>query len=193
MGSIMIRRCSAASLFVVMLSMATIASAADVPLIPRAVIFGNPDRINVKISPDGKRLAYLAPSNGVLNVWIASVDDLSNAKVVTRDNKKRGIREYYWSWRDDAIIYRQDEGGNENWNLFRVDLATGETKNLSPNPAVQAHVYAMSWRHPDSIVVGMNDRDAQLHDVHRMDLATGQTTLLMRNPGQINGDKVFSW
>src|SRR5262245_53276643 len=37
------------------------------PLIPRDVLFGNPDKAMARMSHDGKRLAYLAPVEGVLN------------------------------------------------------------------------------------------------------------------------------
>ena len=173
------------------------ASAADVLLIPRSVLFGNPDRLSVKISPDGKQLAWIAPSNGVLNVWVASIDresavDLAQAKPVTRETK-RGVREYHWSWHSDAILFFQDQGGNENWNIFRAPIAGGEIKNITPNPKARAEMLAISWRHPDEIVVALNDRDAELHDVHRIDLRSGQDTLVMKNPGAIEGNKVTDW
>src|SRR5438874_1057066 len=86
-------------------------------LIPRKLLFGNPDHANVQISHDGKFLSYLAPSDGVMNVWIAPIDDIAHAKVVTHDTK-RGIADYFWAWTNNDIIYRQDEGGNENYNIF---------------------------------------------------------------------------
>src|SRR5688500_16693985 len=90
---------------------ATIAATMDTAaLIPRSILFGNPERSNVQLSHDGKQISYVAPHDGVLNVWIAPADDLSKAKVVTRDTK-RGIREYYWAWTHDAILYRQDDDG----------------------------------------------------------------------------------
>src|SRR5688500_3796928 len=121
------------------LSKTSARAAEPAPLIPRETLFGNPDRANVQVSPDGKHLSYLAPHDGLMNVWVAPVDDVAKARVVTRD-RKRGIREYHWAWTNDRIIYRQDEGGNENFNVFATDLATGETKNLTPNPKVQAQI-----------------------------------------------------
>jgi dipeptidyl aminopeptidase/acylaminoacyl peptidase len=165
------------------------ADAPQAPLIPRDVIFGNPDRANVQVSPDAKHLSYVAPHEGVLNVWVAPIDDLAAAKVVTND-RKRGIREYYWTWTNDRIIYRQDEGGNENYNVFCVDLASGQTKNLTPNPAVQAEILGLSHEHPEEIVVGLNDRNAEQHDVHRVNVKTGADTLVLRNPGKLEGENV---
>jgi hypothetical protein len=39
-------------------------------LIPRAHLFGNPGKISAQISPDGRLLAWPAPADGVLNVWV---------------------------------------------------------------------------------------------------------------------------
>ena len=72
------------------------ARAADVPLIPREVLFGNPERVGLTISPDGKQLAWRAPVDGVMNVWVAPVGDLAAAKPVTND-RSRGIRVYFWA------------------------------------------------------------------------------------------------
>lgn len=77
-------------------------------LIEREILFGNPEKAGVKISHDGKYISYLAPHEGVLNVWIAPVDDKSNAKLITSD-KKRGIRSYFWSKDSQYIIYAQDK------------------------------------------------------------------------------------
>ena len=74
-------------------------------LIPRKILFGNPDRAMVHISPDGAHLSWLAPVDGVLNVWVAPRDDLTAARPVTRD-AGRGIRFYGWSYTNQHIIYR---------------------------------------------------------------------------------------
>src|SRR3974377_310176 len=61
------------------------AGASPTPLIPRDTLFGNPDRAAVRLSPDGRHLSFLAPLNGVLNVWVAPVDAVGAAKPVTKD------------------------------------------------------------------------------------------------------------
>ncbi|HEV2294205.1 MAG TPA: S9 family peptidase [Tepidisphaeraceae bacterium] len=172
-----------------MLSANTVRAVEPPPLIPREVLFGNPDRANVQVSPDGRHLSYCAPHEGVLNVWVAPINDLAEARVVTRD-RKRGIREYYWAWTGDRVVYRQDEGGDENYNVFVADLATGETKNLTRNPKVQAQILALSRHHPDEMLVALNDRSAEFHDVHRVNLRTGTDVLVLRNPEKIEGQNV---
>jgi len=95
-------------------------------LIPRDVLFGNPDKAQARLSYDGKHISFIAPTDGVLNVWVAPTNDLNAAKPVTHD-KKRGIRQYQWAYNNEQILYLQDEGGNENWNVHVVDL-TGELR-----------------------------------------------------------------
>jgi dipeptidyl aminopeptidase/acylaminoacyl peptidase len=159
------------------------------PLIPRDVLFGNPDRLSVQVSPDGKHLSYCAPYDGVMNVWVASIGDIAKAKVVTRD-RKRGIRDYHWAYTNDHILYRQDEGGDENFNVFAADITSGETRNLTRNPKVQAHILALSHQHPDEALLWINDRNVEFHDVHRVNIRTGADTLVLRNPEKLDGQNV---
>jgi dipeptidyl aminopeptidase/acylaminoacyl peptidase len=153
-------------------------------LIPRKVFFGDPDRTAAKISPDGARVSYLAPSEGVLNVWVAPAGDLSQARVVTQD-RTRPVRRYFWAYTNRHIIYAQDAGGDENWRVYSVDLDTGKTVDLTPLDKVQARVLKVSRKHPGTVVIGLNDRDPRHHDVYKIDIVTGQRTLLQKNEGFI--------
>ncbi len=151
------------------------------PLIPRHVLFGNPDKASARMSPDGKRLAYLAPVDGVLNVWVGPIDDPNAAKPVTHDDK-RGIRSYFWAFTNKHILYVQDQDGDENWHVYAVDLDTGKTKDLTPLPKVRAEIQEVSWKKPEEIVVGLNDRDEQFHDLYLMNISTGEKKLIQKNP-----------
>lgn len=153
---------------------------AGVPLIPRDVLFGNPDKAAARISPDGKRLSYLAPVEGVLNVWVGPADDPAAAKPVTHD-KKRGIRTYFWAFTSEHIIYLQDAGGDEDWHVYSVDLAAGQTKDLTPLEKVNAQIEAVSHRIPAEMLVGLNDRNPELHDIYRVNIATGERELVEEN------------
>src|SRR5262245_11366962 len=97
----------------------------DTGLIPRKVLFGNPDRAGVQISPAGKRLSFLAPVDGVLNVWAGPADRPEEARPVTRDSK-RGIRRYFWAFTNDHIVYVQDSDGDEDFHVYVVDLGKNE-------------------------------------------------------------------
>ncbi|HWW60866.1 MAG TPA: S9 family peptidase, partial [Thermoanaerobaculia bacterium] len=110
-------------LFVAFSLVATFVSAELPPLIPRDVLFGNPERSQPRISRDGKRLAWLAPDKkNVLQVWVRTIG-ASDDKVVTAD-KKRGIRQFLWSPDDTMILYAQDNDGDENFHLYGAELAS---------------------------------------------------------------------
>lgn len=157
-----------------------------VELIPREALFGNPERANVQLSPDGRTLSWVAPLDGTLNVWVAPADDLSAAKAVTRDTA-RGIRSYFWSYQPDTLLYLRDSGGDEDFHLYAVDLKTGQSRDLTPFEKTTAQVVGVSDRHPGTILVGMNDRDPKWHDLYRVDLASGERTLVEKNDQEISG------
>ena len=154
----------------------------DETIIPREVLFGNPDKARVQLSPDGSRISYLAPINGVLNVWVGPVDNLEAARPVTNDIE-RGIRLYGWTYTNDHIIYLQDQGGNEQWQIYSVNLSSRMTRNLTPFEGITAEVGAISHKYPDEIVAAVNNRNASLHDVYRVNIKTGNMTLIQENNG----------
>jgi dipeptidyl aminopeptidase/acylaminoacyl peptidase len=151
-----------------------------VPLIPRRALFGNPDRAACQISPDGACIGFLAPREGVLNVWVAPADDPSAARPVT-DDKVRGIRHYFWAYTSRHIIYQQDQAGDENWRVYSVNLDTDEVRDLTPLEGVQARITSVSDRFPREILVSLNDRDPELHDLYRVNLETGERQLVVQN------------
>jgi len=155
---------------------------ADANLIKRQILFGNPERQNVQLSPDGKHLSFLAPKDGVMNVWIAPADKPSEKKAVT-DEKERGIRRYYWAENGGYVLYLQDKGGDENFHLFAVDVEKGGAKDLTPFEGAQAQVELLSSKHPDEVLVGLNNRDKQYHDLHRINVKTGKDELVLQNDG----------
>jgi dipeptidyl aminopeptidase/acylaminoacyl peptidase len=155
---------------------------AKTPLIPRKLLFDNPDKTATKISPDGKHLSYLAPVNGVLNVWVGPVDDPAAARPVTHD-KKRGIRAYTWTFTSGQILYIQDTDGDENWHVYRSEIKNNDVQDLTPYKSVNARIQAVSHKHPGEILVGLNDRDERLHDIYRVNVVTGKRELVQKNDG----------
>jgi dipeptidyl aminopeptidase/acylaminoacyl peptidase len=160
-----------------------------VELIPRQVLFGNPERVSPAISPDGTRLAWIAPNEGVLNVWVAPASaetgvDWEAARVVT-DDTDRGVRIFEWAHDGRHLLYLQDTGGDENWRLHDVDIETMRRRDLTPFDGVQTQLIAMEPKFPTEVVVGLNRDNAQLHDVYRLDLVTGDLVKEVDNPGFI--------
>jgi dipeptidyl aminopeptidase/acylaminoacyl peptidase len=156
-------------------------------LISRAALFGNPERTQARISPKGDYISYLAPRDGYLNVFVAATgSDLTQATPITND-AKRGIRQHFWAKNGTHILFLQDEGGDENWRLYSVDVKTGEKKDLTPLKGVQAQVIGMSAREPDAVLVGLNDRDSAWHDVYKINVVTGRRALVERNNEEFTG------
>jgi dipeptidyl aminopeptidase/acylaminoacyl peptidase len=157
------------------------ADAMKTPLIPRDILFGNPEKAMARISPDGKRLSYLAPVEGVLNVWVGPADQPDAAKPVTED-KYRGIRSYFWAYTSRHILYVQDTNGDEDFHVYAVDLDAGQIKDLTPLKGVRAEIQGVSEKIPDELLIGLNDRDPQYHDIYRVSIASGERKLVQQNP-----------
>lgn len=155
------------------------------PLIPRSVLFGNPERLSPKLSPDGQYLAYIAPHQGVLNVWVRTVGQ-NDDRVVTQD-RERGIRTYLWSQDGEHLLYLQDSGGNENWRIYGVEPATGTQRDYTPYEMVQAQILQRDKRFPHELLIAMNLDNPQVHDVYRLDLRSGEHVKIAENPGNILG------
>ncbi len=156
-------------------------------LIPRSVLFGNPERTSPKISPDGGSLAWIAPRDGVLNLWVAPVSEESGvawdaARPVTEDTD-RGIRSFAWARDGRHLLYVQDVGGDENWRLYDVDPVALERRDLTPFDGIHAEIIATSKRRPTEVLVGINKDNPQLHDVYRLDLVSGGLDKEIDNPG----------
>jgi dipeptidyl aminopeptidase/acylaminoacyl peptidase len=151
-----------------------------IPLIPRDHLFGNPTRAAGKISPDGKWLSWLAPHEGVLNVWLAPRDNPDDAKVMTKADD-RPIRQYMWSPDATSLLYIQDKGGDENFLLYRIEVASGEETTLTPFENTRVDIVGASETIRDRILIGLNNRDPQWHDVHQLNLTTGELELVYEN------------
>jgi dipeptidyl aminopeptidase/acylaminoacyl peptidase len=156
----------------------------QVELIPRDVFFGNPDRASLRISPDGKHLAYLAPRNGVLNVWVQTLGK-DDARPIT-NAKERPIMSFFWAENSEQIIYAIDTGGDENFRLYAATLDGGDEIALTPFDNVQARVVATDRDYPDEILAAVNNRIPQLHDVIRINTRTGEREgVYMNNEGYV--------
>lgn len=149
------------------------------PLIPRETLFGNPDKASPQISPDGKRLAYIAPHAGVMNLWVRTIGK-SDDRVVTNDSD-RGIHTYFWAQNNDQLVYTQDNAGDENWHIHVVAVEGGAQRDLTPFKSVQARILAVDAKFPNDMLIEINDRDKHLHDVYRVNVVSGELTMVAEN------------
>jgi dipeptidyl aminopeptidase/acylaminoacyl peptidase len=154
----------------------------DVPLIAREKLFGNPTKVAGRLSPDGKWLSWIAPRDGVLNIFVAPAANPAAAKALTNE-RKRPIRSYFWAPDSRQILFINDKGGDENFLLYGVDVVSGEQRTLTPFEKTRVQIVGISPDVKDRILVGVNNRDPKWHDVHSLDLKTGRLTPVMMNTG----------
>lgn len=181
----MTQRRAITTLLAALLVAPPLAARADLPpLIPRAVLFGNPEKAAPAISADGTMLAYLAPYNGVLSIWVRSVGRNDDRMIAT--DPARPIRNVVWQPDGKYVLYEQDKGGNENFHVFQTDVATRATRDLTPfGDKVRSDIESVDPRFPNELLVTSNKRDPRVFDVYRIDLRTGAAALDTRNPGTV--------
>ncbi|WAL61587.1 S9 family peptidase [Thermocoleostomius sinensis] len=154
------------------------------PLIPREILFGNPERTQPRLSPDGQYLAYIAPDeSNVLQVWLQTIGQADNCQLTA--DKKRGIRAYFWTYDGNHLIYMQDADGDENFHCYSVDIHSNIVRDLTPFQGVKAQPIDLDPEFPDQLLVGMNLKNPQRFDVYRIHLSSGAVEFDTENPGNI--------
>jgi dipeptidyl aminopeptidase/acylaminoacyl peptidase len=166
----------------------------SVPLIDRQLFFGNPEISSATLSPDGRYIAFRKPWNGTLNIWVKKAEEpFDNAKRITAETR-RPIPGFFWSRDSRFVLFVQDQGGDENFNVYAVDPSAApaagqevpQARNLTDARGARAVIYDVPQHDPDIIHVGLNDRDAAWHDLYRVRISTGKRELLRQNTGQIS-------
>jgi dipeptidyl aminopeptidase/acylaminoacyl peptidase len=155
----------------------------EVELIPLEVLLGHPERTAPQISPDGRRMSYLAPHNGVLNVFVGDVGTDNHVPVTHDEN--RGVQRYLWAHDNRHLLYVRDRDGSENYRLYDVDLETGVERDLTPFDDVQCRIICHRRRFPNDVLLGINKDNPQLHDIYHLDLTTGELEKIVENPGYL--------
>ncbi|MDZ8087250.1 MAG: S9 family peptidase [Nostoc sp. DedQUE12b] len=154
------------------------------PLIPREILFGNPEKTSPQLSPDGKYLAYIAPDEkNVLQVWLRTIGQ-EDDQILTAD-KKRGIRIFFWTYNADQLIYMQDSDGDENFHLHLVNIHSKIVRDLTPFQGVKAELVELEPKFPDEVLVALNLNNPQKFDVYRINLKNGAVEFDTDNPGNI--------
>jgi dipeptidyl aminopeptidase/acylaminoacyl peptidase len=162
------------------------------PIIDREIFFGDPEIAGAQLSPNGKYITFLKPFNGVRNIWVKERNQkFDDARPLTADTK-RPIGNYFWSHDSKYILYVQDQGGNENFRVYAVDPSqkgdpVPPARDLTPLENVRAMIIDVPKNNPDEMMIGLNDRNPQLHDVYKLKISTGERTLLRKNDDNIAG------
>lgn len=156
-------------------------STTTVPLIPRRLLFGHPERTGAQLSPDGTCLAFVAPLDGVMNVWVGSIGS-DDVRPVTRDTN-RGVGAYFWQRNGEHLLYLQDQGGNENWRVYATDLVGGEPRDLTPYDNVTVSILKLSDERPNEMLIGLNLENPMFRDIFHLHIPSGRLTRVESNPG----------
>jgi dipeptidyl aminopeptidase/acylaminoacyl peptidase len=184
-------------LFVLLLlASLSFSAAADLPpLIDRELFFGDPEIVGAQLSPDGRYIAFIKPLDGTRNVWVKKIDEpFDKARPITADTR-RPIPGYFWTQNGKYVLFVQDQAGDENYNVYAVDPAAKPAegqkvpaaRNLTDVKGVRAFIYSVPESDPDTIYVGINDRDKAWHDLYRVKISTGERTLVRKNTDRISG------
>ena len=152
------------------------------PLILRSALFGNPVKRGALLSPDGKWVSWMAPVNGLMNVWVAPSDKPEVAKAITASTD-HPISTHFWSRDSNQILFIKDNGGDENFHLYGVDIITGKLQDFTPFGNVRINVIGDSSKRQDELLVGINDRDPRWHDVYLLNIKTGERKLILNGDG----------
>jgi dipeptidyl aminopeptidase/acylaminoacyl peptidase len=185
----------ACTLMIGMASATAFAQGTQAPLIDRELFFGDPEISGAQISPDGKFIAFVKPFKGTRNIWVKRTEaPFDSAKPITNDIK-RPVTQYFWSRDGKFIMFAQDQGGDENYNVYAVNPADSPAsgqdvpaaRNLTEAKGIRAAIYAVPRSDPDAIYVGINDRDKAWHDLYKVKISTGERTLVRQNSERITG------
>ena len=154
------------------------------PKIPLRDFFRNPESRDYQLSPDGKMLSFLQPWESRMNVFVRPVEG-GEAKRLTSE-KDRDIRDYGWKG-NGFLLYAQDNKGDENFHLKRVDLKGGEAKDLTPFPKVRAGVIDdLEDISKTDVLITLNKRNPEIFDAYRLNVATGEMKMVAENPGKVS-------
>ncbi|MGV0627703.1 alpha/beta fold hydrolase [Mycolicibacter minnesotensis] len=156
------------------------------PLLSVDDLFAPPTRAQASISPDGSRIAYLAPWRDRLNIWIQELDSDQEPQRVTAD-ATRSILHYEWSNDSRWLLYLQDDGGDENWHVWRVDPRDPDAPAVDLTPFAGAMSVFELLADPAKAILYSNRRTPTLLDAYELDIASGELTMLAQNPGNASG------
>jgi len=165
------------------------------PLIERDVFFGDPKISGTQISPDGEWISFRKQYRDIMNIWVKGFDEpFEAARPLTADTE-RPVRGYFWTEDSRYVLYVQDKGGDEDFHVYAVDPradAEDDTgvppgRDLTPMDGVRALIYAVPEGTPNQILIGLNDRDAAMHDVYRLNIDTGERELMVTNEENVAG------
>jgi dipeptidyl aminopeptidase/acylaminoacyl peptidase len=162
----------------------TAQSTMDTKQIPLEDFFKNPEKTSYQISPDGNYFSYLAPLENRMNIFVQKRGEEKAVRLTSETD--RDIAGYFWP-NNEQILYLKDDGGNENFKLYGVNIDGTNVKCFTDFEDVRTDIIEDLPEVPDEVIIGMNKRNPQVFDPYRLNLKTGEMEMIAENPGNIQG------
>ncbi len=152
--------------------------------VPLEDFFKNPEKTSYKLSPNGEYFSFMAPYENRMNLFIQEVDADSVIRITSETD--RDIAGYLWA-NNNRLLYLQDTGGDENYQLYGVNIDGSDFKGLTVFEGVRTRIVDELEANEDEVLIAMNKRDARVFDPYRLNISTGEMVMLAENPGNIVG------
>lgn len=152
--------------------------------IPLENFFKNPEKIDYQVSPDGTYFSFMAPYENRLNLFVQKIGSDTTIRITSET--ERDITASMWAG-NNRILFIKDTGGDENYQLYGVNIDGSDLKSYTNFPNVRTTIIDPLRKIDSLVIIGMNKRNPQVFDPYRLNLNTGELTLLAENPGNIQG------
>ena len=152
--------------------------------IPLEDFFKNPEKIDYQVSPDGTYFSFMAPYENRMNIFVQKIGSDTTIRITSET--ERDIAASMWAG-NNRILFIKDTGGDENYQLYGVNIDGSDLKSYTNFPNVRTNIIDPLEKIDSLVIIGMNKRNPQVFDPYRLNLNTGELTLLAENPGNIRG------
>lgn len=146
--------------------------------------FRNPEKTSFQISPNGQYVSYRGPYKNRMNIYVQKIGD-PEAKRITSETA-RDVAGYMWA-NNNRLLYVKDDGGNENFHVYAVDIDGSDFIDLTPFEDVTVQLIDDLEDIENEVIIGMNKRNKQIFDPYRLNIETGEMKMLYENPGNVTG------
>jgi dipeptidyl aminopeptidase/acylaminoacyl peptidase len=175
--------------------------------LPAKVFFRNPKRSAYAISPDGKKLAFLEPWQGHLNLFVRPVSKKSERRITTPQignlfkpaqeaplfgrparvtaERNRDIPAYFWKTNRYILFLREIKQGSEAYHLYRADVEArgSNVEDLTPSTVGSVQMIdRLEGVSASDVLITLNRSDtSSISDPYRLNVITGKFERLVDN------------
>ncbi|OEU68189.1 MAG: peptidase [Desulfovibrio sp. S3730MH75] len=150
--------------------------------IPLRDFFKNPVASAFSISPDGTKIAWTAPWQDRMNIFVKDIASGEITRITA--STVRDVSGYSWVG-NDHIIYGKDSGGDENFHTYSAPIDGSGATDLTPFENTRTDLVDELDHDDEHILITMNKRDPRFFDVFKLNVITGELTLEAQNHGNV--------